>query len=480
MQGFGAVGKHAARFLAQKGAVLVAASDTGGTLADPSGLDVGALIALKEAGRSLHDHDNGSKLAADAILDIDCDIWIPAARPDVVRADNVSRLRTRLMPQGANIPCTPEAEQALHERGVLVVPDFIANAGGVICASMEYRGGTQRAAFDYIDERIRANVRVGPGREPTSQDASARCGRRAGRTPGASSHENAALALNIKTWLSTGSSQVLSAEHERERNCHESTHHPARQDPRNSIGLDYSWFVIFALLTWMLAGSYYPEEFKHWSPLLYWLMGAITAIMLFVSVLLHELGHSVVALRYKIPVRSITLFLFGGVAQIGAEPPSAIAEFFIAVAGPLVSLALAILFYAAQPLIGGMEPLLGLAKYLAYINLALVLFNLIPGYPLDGGRVLRAIVWAITGNMDAVDPHRSERRSVFCLLADLCWCLADVQRQFWWWALGCVHRLVPRQRGFRPDRAGDVSGSADGASRFASHEYALRRYFRKV
>jgi Zn-dependent protease len=165
------------------------------------------------------------------------------------------------------------------------------------------------------------------------------------------------------------------------------------------IGLDYSWFVIFALLTWMLADSYYPNEFKHWSPLLYWFMGAVTAIMLFVSVLLHELGHSVVALQYKIPVRSITLFLFGGVAQIGAEPPSAIAEFFIAIAGPLVSLALAIVFYAGQPLIADMEPLLGLAKYLAYINMALVLFNLIPGYPLDGGRVFRAIVWAITGNM---------------------------------------------------------------------------------
>ena len=165
------------------------------------------------------------------------------------------------------------------------------------------------------------------------------------------------------------------------------------------ISLDYSWFVIFAFLTWMLAVSYYPDEFKHWPPLLYWLMGAVTAIMFFGSVLLHELGHSVVALRYGIPVRSITLFLFGGIAQIGAEPPSAIAEFFIAVAGPLVSLVLAILFYAAQPLVAGMEPLLGVAKYLAYINLALVLFNLIPGYPLDGGRVFRAIVWAITGNM---------------------------------------------------------------------------------
>ena len=165
------------------------------------------------------------------------------------------------------------------------------------------------------------------------------------------------------------------------------------------IGLDYSWFVIFALLTWMLAGSYYPAEFKDWPPLLYWFMGAVTAIMLFVSVLLHELGHSVVALRYKIPVRSITLFLFGGIAQIGAEPPSAMRRVSDCDRGP-----------AGEPGPGGPflrgaaagswhEPLLGLAKYLAFINLALVVFNLIPGYPLDGGRVFRAIVWAITGNM---------------------------------------------------------------------------------
>jgi len=160
VQGFGAVGKHAARFLAEKGAILVAASDTNGTLVDASGLDVGRLIALKQSGQSLRDYDKGTKLASDAILDVDCDIWIPAARPDVVRADNVSRLRTRLMPQGANIPCTAEAEQALHARGILVVPDFIANAGGVICAATEYRGGTQRNAFDYIDERIRDNTRA--------------------------------------------------------------------------------------------------------------------------------------------------------------------------------------------------------------------------------------------------------------------------------------------------------------------------------
>lgn len=160
VQGFGAVGKHAARFLTQEGAILVAASDSGGTLVDRSGLDVTALIALKDAGHPLRDHPRGEKLDADAILDIDCDIWIPAARPDVVRADNVHRLKIRLMAQGANIPCTAEAESALHKRGVLVIPDFIANAGGVICAAIEFQGGTERAAFEGIDQRIRANTRL--------------------------------------------------------------------------------------------------------------------------------------------------------------------------------------------------------------------------------------------------------------------------------------------------------------------------------
>ena len=160
VQGFGAVGKHAARFLAEKGAVLVAASDTGGTLADSAGLDIAALIALKDSHHRLHDHPNGQKLGASAILDVDCDIWIPAARPDVVHADNVDRLKTKLMPQGANIPCTPEAERALHERGVLVIPDFIANAGGVICAAVELQGGAEQSAFAAIDQRIRQNTRL--------------------------------------------------------------------------------------------------------------------------------------------------------------------------------------------------------------------------------------------------------------------------------------------------------------------------------
>ncbi|MDW8469585.1 MAG: Glu/Leu/Phe/Val dehydrogenase [Burkholderiales bacterium] len=158
VQGFGAVGKHAARFLAERGAVLVAASDSKGTVHDPGGLDVAALAALKEAGRSVLDHPQGRKSGPEAILDVECDIWIPAARPDVVRADNAGRLKTKLVLQGANIPFTEEAERMLAARGVLVVPDFIANAGGVICAAMEYAGATKRAAFDAIAEKIRANT----------------------------------------------------------------------------------------------------------------------------------------------------------------------------------------------------------------------------------------------------------------------------------------------------------------------------------
>jgi glutamate dehydrogenase/leucine dehydrogenase len=160
VQGFGAVGKHAMRFLGEKGAILVGASDTSGTLADPAGLDIAAVIALKNAGGSLRDYPSGRKQPTDAIIDIPCDIWIPAARPDVINAANVKRLNTKLVAQGANIPCTADAEAALHQRGVLVIPDFIANAGGVICAAIEYQKGTQAAAFAYIDERVRANTRI--------------------------------------------------------------------------------------------------------------------------------------------------------------------------------------------------------------------------------------------------------------------------------------------------------------------------------
>ena len=160
VQGFGSVGTHAARFLAREGAVLVAASDSRGTLHDPDGLDVEALIELKAGGKGVADFSQGQTDEPDMIVGVDCDIWIPAARPDVIDSGNAGDIKARLILQGANIPATPEAEAMLHQRGVLIVPDFIANAGGVICAAVEYRGGTEAAAFAMIEEKIAANTRT--------------------------------------------------------------------------------------------------------------------------------------------------------------------------------------------------------------------------------------------------------------------------------------------------------------------------------
>ena len=156
------------------------------------------------------------------------------------------------------------------------------------------------------------------------------------------------------------------------------------------VGLDYSWFLIFALLTWSMSTGVYPAQFPGWPDAVYWVTGAATAIMLFVSVLLHELAHSVVARASGMTVSNITLFLFGGVSQISAEPPSSGVEFRMASVGPLTSFGLALLFTLVQPLAAGSAPILALFRYLAYINLSLGVFNLVPGFPLDGGRVVRA------------------------------------------------------------------------------------------
>jgi len=158
VQGFGAVGKHAARFLAEKGAVLIGAADSRGTIHNPKGLDVTKLIELKSSGGSLLDYGDAHKLGPTDIIDIESDIWIPAARPDVIREDNVSRLRTKLIVQGANIPITGAAERILADRGVLSIPDFIANAGGVICAAVEYQGGSEAVALSTIEEKVRRNT----------------------------------------------------------------------------------------------------------------------------------------------------------------------------------------------------------------------------------------------------------------------------------------------------------------------------------
>ncbi len=164
------------------------------------------------------------------------------------------------------------------------------------------------------------------------------------------------------------------------------------------IRLNVSWFLIFGLVTWSLAVGYFPEEYPALSGNLHWILGGVTSILFFGSVLLHELGHAFVSLRYKIPVRSITLFLFGGVAQIESEPKTAVSEFWIAIAGPIVSFLLAGLFGALWMVDRSIEWLAAPSLWLARINLILALFNLIPGFPLDGGRVLRAAVWQFSGS----------------------------------------------------------------------------------
>jgi len=160
VQGFGAVGKNTARFLSKRGAVLVAAADSGSTIHNPDGLNVPALIELKESGGALADYSDAEKLDKDAVVGIDCDIWIPAARPDVIREDNVHRLQAKLVVEGANIPITHGAEKILADKGILCIPDFIANAGGVICAAMEYHGASEGAAMQTIEEKLRRNTRL--------------------------------------------------------------------------------------------------------------------------------------------------------------------------------------------------------------------------------------------------------------------------------------------------------------------------------
>ncbi|GIX14448.1 MAG: glutamate dehydrogenase [Paracoccaceae bacterium] len=156
VQGWGAVGRWAARFLIAEGAVLVAASDSRGTVADPAGLDPDRLDAMKAAGRSVA--EAGAALPPEAVIAADCDILIPAARPDVIHEGNAGAVRAGLVLEGANIPATPAAEAALAARDVVVVPDFIANAGGVICAAVEHRGGSERMAMAEIEERVGRNT----------------------------------------------------------------------------------------------------------------------------------------------------------------------------------------------------------------------------------------------------------------------------------------------------------------------------------
>lgn len=169
-----------------------------------------------------------------------------------------------------------------------------------------------------------------------------------------------------------------------------------------SVRLDPSWFIVAVLATSNLATQLFPTQNPGLSRATYWGMGVAGALLLFASVVVHELAHSLVARRYGVPMRGITLFLFGGVAEMTAEVPHPRAEFWIAIAGPAMSLAIALAGWgvsAAGAGLGLPVPVLGVMAYVAAINAMLVAFNMVPAFPLDGGRVLRAILWHFKGSL---------------------------------------------------------------------------------
>lgn len=161
-----------------------------------------------------------------------------------------------------------------------------------------------------------------------------------------------------------------------------------------AVRIDASWLILAALITWSLARGYFPQAYPDLPVDTYWWMGGAGALGLFVSIVLHELSHSIIARREGIEMKGITLFIFGGVAEMGSEPPNAMAEIKMAIAGPIASFVIGGVAYGLSMAAQGANPaVIGVLEYLAFINVALALFNMIPAFPLDGGRVLRGILW---------------------------------------------------------------------------------------
>lgn len=182
------------------------------------------------------------------------------------------------------------------------------------------------------------------------------------------------------------------------------------------VSLDMSWLIIFVLITWTLAKGVFPNYYKNLSTMTYWLMGLTGALGLFISIILHELSHSLVARKFDLPIKGITLFIFGGIAQMEEEPENPKAEFFMAIAGPIMSIFLGGVFYLIYiqgQKIGFPEPVNGIFGYLRLLNFVLAGFNLLPAFPLDGGRVFRAALWYIKKDLRWATKIASNIGSVF-------------------------------------------------------------------
>jgi len=213
------------------------------------------------------------------------------------------------------------------------------------------------------------------------------------------------------------------------------------------VGIDWSWIILAILIAWSLSVGLFPFRFKNLSTETYWLMGIVGALGLFFSIIFHEMCHSLVARRYGMPMKGITLFIFGGVAEMGEEPPTPKAEFMMAIVGPVSSLVAGLVFYAIY-IIGRQnawsDPVNGVVQYLAFINGLLAFFNLVPAFPLDGGRVLRSILWGLKKNLRWATRISSKIGSGFGILLILLGAFQFLRGNFiggmWWFLIGMFVR----------------------------------------
>ena len=209
------------------------------------------------------------------------------------------------------------------------------------------------------------------------------------------------------------------------------------------VRIDWSWIIIAILIAWSLSKGLFPSYYKNLSTQTYWWMGIIGALGLFLSIIAHEFSHSLVARKYGLPMKGITLFIFGGVAEMDEEPASAKVEFLMAIVGPLSSIIIALIFYGIHAIgkqSGLAEPINGVVGYLAMINAILAGFNLLPAFPLDGGRVLRSILWAAKKNLRWATHISSRIGSGFGILLIVLGVIHVFRGDFiggmWWFLIG--------------------------------------------
>jgi Zn-dependent protease/predicted transcriptional regulator len=213
-----------------------------------------------------------------------------------------------------------------------------------------------------------------------------------------------------------------------------------------AVRVDASWLIIAVLITWTFASLLFPHYHPGLSPAVYWMMGIAGSLLLFASIIVHELAHSLVARRSGLPMKGITLFIFGGVAEMESEPPSAKAEFQMAIAGPLTSVAIGVIFFVLSSTMRGVWPdaVIGVLSYLAVLNWILAAFNMVPAFPLDGGRVLRSLLWRWKGNIWQATRIASSIGSGFGILmmvyAIVPLLHQDIISAVWWFLIGMFLR----------------------------------------